>query len=79
MVIPSTRPISDEGSWDITVRRNSRYLGAGITVWASHNAWFWRLINARCGPDIIGVTASEDEAVREARVAMQDMSAAHDC
>ncbi|MGH7932824.1 MAG: hypothetical protein ACREQN_06590 [Candidatus Binataceae bacterium] len=59
----------------MAMRTSGKSLNSGVEVWAGPSAWFWRVINPRYDFGIIGVTASEAEALREAHVALEEMLA----
>lgn len=55
--------------------RNQRdYLGAGFEVWPSQRGWFWRLLRPDRDGGTIGVAGSEAEAIREARLSIEEIS-----
>ncbi|MGH7985122.1 MAG: hypothetical protein ACREQX_02400 [Candidatus Binataceae bacterium] len=49
------------------------FLKPRIQIHARPGAWFWRLIGARRNVSIVGVAASEAEALGEARAALSEM------
>ncbi len=55
------------------IRRD--HLGAGFEVWAGGQSWFWCLLNQRRNGGAIGAAATEADAIREASVAIEEMSA----
>src|SRR6266481_3002765 len=55
------------------VRRD--HLGAGFEVWPGGQSWFWCLLNPRRDGGAIGAAATEADAIREAFVAIEEMSA----
>src|SRR5260370_27186113 len=54
------------------IRRD--HLGADFEVWAGGQSWFWCLLNQRRNGGAIGAAATEAEAIREAFVAIEEMS-----
>ena len=57
------------------MRKRKDYLGAGFEVWASQRTWFWRLVHADRSGGAIGAAATEAEAIREACVSIEEISA----
>jgi len=55
------------------IRRD--HLGTGFEVWTGGQTWFWCLLNPRRDGGAIGAAATEADAVREAFVAIEEMSA----
>ena len=55
------------------IRRD--HLGAGFEVWTGGQSWFWCLLNPRRDGGAIGAAATEADAIREASVAIEEMSA----
>ncbi|MGH7913601.1 MAG: hypothetical protein ACREPW_02980 [Candidatus Binataceae bacterium] len=53
------------------------HLGTGFEVWTGGQSWFWCLLNPRRAGGAIGAAATEADAVREAFVAIEEMSAQH--
>jgi hypothetical protein len=49
-----------------------RHLGVDFTVWSSGESWFWLLINANGEGGIIGASASEAQAVRDAFISIEE-------
>jgi hypothetical protein len=55
---------------------NHRYhRGVGVDVWTNRGAWFWRLAGRLCGVGTIGSALTENEALREAQAAIEEVSA----
>jgi len=54
------------------IRRD--HLGTGFEVWTGGQTWFWCLLNPRRDGGAIGAAATEADAVREAFVAIEEMS-----
>ena len=50
------------------------HLGAGFEVWTGGQSWFWCLLSPRRG-GAIGAAASEADAIREARAAIEEILA----
>jgi hypothetical protein len=55
------------------IRRD--HLGADFEVWTGGQSWFWCLLNPRRDGGAIGAAATEADAIREASVAIEEMSA----
>ena len=49
--------------------------GFGFDLWTNRGAWFWRLAGRCCGSSTIGSASSENEALREAYAAVEELSA----
>jgi hypothetical protein len=55
---------------------NSRdHLGIRFEVWTSEWSWFWRAFNSHNSGGAVGAAATQADAVREACVAIEEMSA----
>jgi hypothetical protein len=50
------------------------HLGIRFDVWDSQGAWFWRVVNAGRHTGLIGAAAREEDAEREARSSIEEMS-----
>ena len=48
--------------------------GVGVDLWTSRGAWFWQL-PGRCGAGTIGSALTENEALREAYAAADEVAA----
>jgi hypothetical protein len=48
-----------------------RHLGVDFVIWKSESTWFWFLINPRGNGGMIGVTANEARAIREACLSIE--------
>jgi hypothetical protein len=57
------------------MRSRRDYLGTGFAVWTGELTWFWRVLNSHHSGGAVGAAASEAEAVREACIAIEEMSA----
>jgi hypothetical protein len=57
------------------MRIRKDHLGAGFEVWTGGQSWFWCLLNPRHDGGAIGAAATEADAIREAFVAIEEMSA----
>jgi hypothetical protein len=57
------------------MRVRKDHLGAGFEVWTGGQSWFWCLLNPRRDGGAIGAAATEADAIREAFVAIEEMSA----
>jgi hypothetical protein len=56
--------------------RNSRHhLGIDIEVWTAQQTWFWLALSPHGSGGMIGVAATEAEAVREACLSIEATSA----
>jgi len=44
-----------------------------LELWSSQGAYVWRLSDLRRGGGIVGAAASEAEALREARAALEEL------
>jgi hypothetical protein len=55
------------------IRRD--HLGTGFEVWTGGQSWFWCLLNPHRNRGAIGAAATEADAIREAFVAIEEMSA----
>jgi len=51
------------------------YLGTGFAVWTGELTWFWRVFNSHHSGGAVGAAASEADAIREACIAIEEMSA----
>ena len=50
------------------------YLGVRFDVWNNQGAWFWRVVNPGCHTGLIGAAPRQDDAEREARSSIEEMS-----
>jgi hypothetical protein len=57
------------------MRNNRDHLGIRFEVWSGEWTWFWRAFNTRRNRGAVGAAATEADAVREACVAIEEMSA----
>jgi hypothetical protein len=57
------------------MRVRKDHLGAGFEVWTGGQSWFWCLLSPRRDGGAIGAAATEADAIREAFVAIEEMSA----
>lgn len=48
-----------------------RHLGVEFVIWRREGAWFWFLINPRTTGAMIGATANESRAIREACLSLE--------
>jgi hypothetical protein len=55
------------------MRSNRDHLGTGFDVWSGQANWFWFVINPRRDGGAIGSAATEADAIREARGAIEEM------
>ena len=51
------------------------HLGTGFEVWTGQQSWFWFVDNPRRNGGTVGAAANEAEAVRQARLSIEEMSA----
>jgi hypothetical protein len=49
--------------------------GLGFDLWTNRGAWFWRLAGRCCGSATIGSALTENEALREAYAAVDELTA----
>ena len=59
----------------MTVSNRKYHRGLGVDLWTSRGAWFWQLAGRRCGAGVIGSALTENEAMREACAAVEEVSA----
>jgi hypothetical protein len=48
-----------------------RHMGVDFVIWRRESAWFWFLINPRTTGAMIGATANEARAIREACLSIE--------
>ena len=53
-----------------------RHLGVDFVMWRRESAWFWFLVNPRGNRGVIGATANEALAIREACLSIEAILAA---
>ena len=53
------------------MHESRNHLGTGFEVWAAQQSWFWFVDKPHCNGAAIGSAASEAEAVRLARSAIE--------
>jgi hypothetical protein len=59
-----------------TTASNRKYhRGFGFDLWTNRGAWFWQLADRACGAGTIGSALTENEALREAHTAVEEVSA----
>jgi hypothetical protein len=51
-----------------------RHLGVDFAIWRSDGTWFWLLINARGEGGVIGASANEEQAMRDACLSIEEES-----
>jgi len=56
------------------MRSNRDHMGTGFDVWSGQANWFWFVVNPRRHGGAIGSAATEADAVREARAAIEEMT-----
>jgi hypothetical protein len=49
------------------------YQGVDFEVWDGQQTWFWFVVDPRCDGGAIGVAVAENEAIRDACVAIDAM------
>jgi hypothetical protein len=55
---------------------NHKYHGGlGFDLWTNRGAWFWRLARRCCGSSAIGSASTQNEALRDAYAAVEELSA----
>jgi hypothetical protein len=57
------------------MRSSKHHLGIGFEVWSRQRTWFWCLVNPDRNGGTIGLAATEADAVREACLLIEKMSA----
>jgi hypothetical protein len=55
------------------MRISKRHFGVGFDVWKSRQAWFWFVRNPHREGGTIGAAATESEAVRQARLSIEEI------
>ena len=55
------------------MRISKRHFGVGFDVWKSGQAWFWFVRNPHREGGMIGAAATELEAVRQARLSIDEI------
>jgi hypothetical protein len=55
------------------MRISKRHFGVGFEVWESQHAWFWFVRNPHREGGTIGAAATESEAVRQARLSIEEI------
>jgi hypothetical protein len=55
--------------------RIGNYLGTSFEIWNGRHTWFWFVADACCSGAAIGAAANEAEAIREARLSIEEMAA----
>ncbi|HJU11941.1 MAG TPA: hypothetical protein VJ728_13745 [Candidatus Binataceae bacterium] len=50
------------------------YLGINFDIWNAREAWFWRVVNPHSDAGVVGATAREIEAIREACQSIEQMA-----
>lgn len=59
----------------MTTSNRKYHQGFGFDLWTNRGAWFWQLASRRCGAGTIGSALTENEALREAYAAVEEVSA----
>jgi hypothetical protein len=49
-----------------------RHLGVNFEIWRSERTWFWLVISSRGEGGIIGASANEAQAMRDACISIQE-------
>jgi hypothetical protein len=57
------------------MRNRSNHLGSSFEIWNSNQGWFWLVVNSDRSGGAIGSAATEAEAIREARISVERLSA----
>jgi hypothetical protein len=55
--------------------RGENYLGVGFEIWTGQWTWFWSLVDPQLDGGAVGAASTEAEARREARMAIEEISA----
>ena len=55
--------------------RNENYLGVAFQIWSGPQTWFWFVVNPHQNGGAIGAAASEADALREACLSIEEISA----
>lgn len=55
--------------------RGENHLGVGFDIWKGQWTWFWSLINPQLDGGAVGAAPTEADAIREARLAIEEMAA----
>ena len=54
--------------------RSGTHLGIHFHIWNGQQGWFWLIVSGRRDAGIVGAAAQEADAIREARVSIEEMS-----
>jgi hypothetical protein len=66
----------NSGVWVTMTASNRKYhRGIGVDLWTDRGAWFWQLAGHCCGTGTVGSALTENEALREAYAAIEEVSA----
>jgi hypothetical protein len=49
------------------------HLGVEFVIWCRENSWFWFLVDPPSQKGVIGATADEGRAMREARLSIEEI------
>jgi hypothetical protein len=60
---------------NMTTSNRKYHRGLGVDLWTNRGAWFWQLAVRCCGAGTIGSALTENEALREAYTAIEEVSA----
>ncbi len=55
--------------------RGGNHLGVSFDIWTGQWTWFWSLVNPQLDGGAVGAAPTEADAIREARIAIEEMSA----
>ncbi len=55
--------------------RRENHRGVGFDIWTGQWTWFWSLVNPQLGGGAVGAAPTEADAIREARIAIEEISA----
>jgi hypothetical protein len=56
----------------LTSSSRKRHLGVDFEIWGREGAWFWLIINSRGEGEIIGASANEAQAMRDACLSIEE-------
>jgi|SRR6516225_7663584 hypothetical protein len=59
----------------MTASNRKYHQGIGVDLWTDRGAWFWLLASRCCGAGTVGSALTENEALREAYAALEEVSA----
>jgi hypothetical protein len=53
-------------------RHRKRHFGVDYAIWSSGGSWFWLLINTSGEGGVIGASANESQAMRDAVLSIEE-------